>query len=55
MPTEPTTPAKTDAFVAKAQADVKTAEVTISGWHINGWLAIGIAVVANVVGLLFHI
>ena len=55
MPTEPTTPAKTDAFVAKAQADVKTAEVTISSWHVNGWLLVGAVVVSNILGVLFHI
>jgi hypothetical protein len=40
---------------AAVEADLKTAEKTISGWHINGWLAIAIALVANLVGCTLHV
>lgn len=61
--TTPTTKLAFDAQAEKAAAtveatttaDLKTAEKTISGWHINGWLAILIAVAANVVGALLHV
>ena len=38
-----------------ALPDFTPEEKVISGWHINGWLAILLVVAANVTGVLFHI
>ena len=43
------------AIVTKVEQYAATGEHTVSSWHVNGWLLLGAIVVANVVGIAFHI
>lgn len=49
--------AQADQYVDKAKTNeqVQAAEKAVSAWRVHGWAAVALMVLANVVGVFFHV